>query len=102
MPVVKVVQMIQATFPDLGLMANIRKISALKLKNVCFWPYSEKRFSDIDHETKIWNSNLDHLEQRTKGIFFSDEFFFDFPYLWRKIHLKIRQPFFKRISHKFF
>ena len=76
MPVVKVVQMIQVTFPNFGLMANIWKISALKLKNVCFWPYSEKRFSDIDHETKIWNSNLDHLQQLLLMSFFPPMNFF--------------------------
>ena len=60
----------------------------LELKNVHFWPFSEKRakmevfglqhshFSDFGHETKIWNSNLDHLEQLLLKAFCSPMKFF--------------------------
>ena len=60
----------------------------LELKNVHFWPFSEKRakmevfglqhshFSDFGHETKIWNSNMDHLEQLLLKAFCSPMKFF--------------------------
>ena len=58
-------------------------------------------FSDFGPETKIWNSNMDHLEQLLLKAFCSPmKFFFNFRYIQCKFHLQIRQPFLHRISQK--